>query len=53
MPLVRNVSEFWIYHGSEYVSGLEYAMIWIYHMSSEYASLVQGTEYAWIISKYA
>ena len=27
MPLVVNVPEFWIYQGSEYVSGFEYAKI--------------------------
>ena len=27
MPLVVNVPEFWIYRGSEYASGFEYAKI--------------------------
>ena len=41
IPLVLHVPEFWIYQGSEYSSGFEYARV------------TQGSEYAWIIPEYA
>ena len=39
---VLNISGFWIYNGSEYVSGSQYAK------GSKHTTVTQGSEYAWI-----
>ena len=44
--------EFWICQGSEYGSGFEYVRVLIYQ-DSVYTRVTQGSEYAWVFSKYA
>ena len=48
MPRVLNMPGFWIYQGSDYASGSEYARV---TQSSEYARII--LEHAWIIPGYA
>ena len=60
MPPVLNIQGIWIAQDSEYISGSQFCRVldipgilsfWIYQ-SSEYARVIQVSEYAWIIPEY-